>query len=228
MTSRADLARLLAVGLCALAWLIRATAASAQAQPAAPQAQSQSPASPAATPAVAWSAAHLPDQPVYQDHYIGGGTLAPDISAGDTAPAAMARASRAPCKSTRSRACSRRSGAGIDSNTVEDGIVAKAQWETAQYGAWSLDASARTQSSDAGPAEQGQGGVFTLRQRGMPFDGGWQADNALGDLNAPDIEPRAGAAALLSAHRSHAGRDDGMARAGRPADRRRRRRAGSL
>ena len=28
---------------------------------------------------------------------------------------------------------------------------------------------------------------FTLHQRGMPFDGGWQADNALGDLNAPLI-----------------------------------------
>ncbi len=34
---------------------------------------------------------------------------------------------------------------------------------------------------------QGQGGVVTLRQRGMPFDGNWQADNALGDLNSPDV-----------------------------------------
>ena len=65
--------------------------------------------------------------------------------------------------------------------------MGKSQWETATYGAWSLDASARTGGSDLGPAEQGQGGTFTLRQRGMPFDGGWQADNALGDLNAPDI-----------------------------------------
>jgi len=29
--------------------------------------------------------------------------------------------------------------------------------------------------------------VITLRQRGMPFDGNWQADNGLGDLNSPDI-----------------------------------------
>ena len=70
---------------------------------------------------------------------------------------------------------------------TENGIVAKSQWETAAYGAWSLDASARIGGSDQGRSEQGQGGVVTLRQRGMPFDGGWQADNALGDLNAPDI-----------------------------------------
>src|SRR5450631_363601 len=65
--------------------------------------------------------------------------------------------------------------------------MAKAQWETAAYGAWSLDASARTGGSNQGPSEQGQGGVVTLRQRGMPFDGEWQADNALGDINSPDI-----------------------------------------
>jgi hypothetical protein len=41
--------------------------------------------------------------------------------------------------------------------------------------------------SAEGPAEQGQGGTVTLRQRAMPFDGGWQADNAVGDLNTPDI-----------------------------------------
>ena len=66
-------------------------------------------------------------------------------------------------------------------------MVAKAQWDTATYGAWSLDASARTGSSGENLAEQGQGGVLTLRQRDMPFDGGWRADNALGDLNAPEI-----------------------------------------
>ena len=29
--------------------------------------------------------------------------------------------------------------------------------------------------------------MVTLRQLGMPFDGNWQADNALGDVNSPDI-----------------------------------------
>ena len=177
MTSRADLARRLAVGLCALSWLVRGSAF-AQAQPA----------TPAVTPAVVWSAANLPDQPVYQDHYIGGGSLTPDISASDTGTGSdegegLARSVQidgvASVLSAR--------GGGANSNVVEDGLVAKAQWETAHYGAWSLDGAARTQSSDAGPAEQGQGGVLALRERGMPFDGGWQTDNAIGDLNAPDV-----------------------------------------
>jgi hypothetical protein len=72
------------------------------------------------------------------------------------------------------------------SNVEENGIVAKSQWETTSYGAWSLDGSARVGGS-GGPFEQGQGGSITLRERAMPFDGGWQADNALGDLNTPDI-----------------------------------------
>lgn len=186
MTPRANLARLLAAGLCALAWLIRSIAAVAQTQGAtAPPVQLLPP---AITPAVAWSAANLPEQPVYQDRIIGGGSLAPDISAGDAATGSddtqgLARSIQLDAVASVLSA----RGAGADSDAVEDGLVAKAQWETAQYGAWSLDASARTQSSDAGPSEQGQGGVLTLRQRDMPFDGGWQADNALGDLNAPDV-----------------------------------------
>jgi hypothetical protein len=187
MTSRADLARLLAAGSGALALALRLNAAFAQTQVVATTPALQA-AAPAVTPAVAWSAVNLPEQPAYQDRYIGGGSLAPDISAGETGLGSdygtgLARSIQIDAVASVLSA----RGAGADSNRVEDGIVAKAQWETAQYGAWSLDASARTQSSDAGPSEQGQGGVVTLRQRGMPFDGGWQADNALGDLNAPDI-----------------------------------------
>ena len=55
-----------------------------------------------------------------------------------------------------------------------------------RYGAWSLDAAART-GGTAEPGDSGRPASSTLRQRGMPFDGGWQADNALGDLNSPDI-----------------------------------------
>src|SRR5271165_5616508 len=79
------------------------------------------------------------------------------------------------------------SGGGSSSSFTENGIVAKSQWETVAYGAWSLDAAARTGGSGLGPTEQGQGGVLTLRERGMPFDGQWQADNALGDINTPSI-----------------------------------------
>jgi hypothetical protein len=83
-------------------------------------------------------------------------------------------------------ALSTRDGGG-STHVMENGVIAKSQWETVAYGAWSLDASARTGGSDLGPSEQGQGGTITLRQRGMPFDGGWQADNALGDINTPTI-----------------------------------------
>ena len=48
-------------------------------------AQTATPAPPATapTPPLSWSAANLPPMPVYQDKYIGGGSLAPDISAGE-------------------------------------------------------------------------------------------------------------------------------------------------
>jgi hypothetical protein len=75
---------------------------------------------------------------------------------------------------------------GYSNNVSESGFIAKSQWETATLGAWSLDASARAGGSGL-ESEQGQGGVVILRQRAMPFDGGWQADNALGDVNSPEI-----------------------------------------
>ncbi len=139
------------------------------------------------TPASSWSAANLPATPVYQDHYIGGGSLAPDISAGENGTEDTQGLARSlQIDAVTSRLSSHEGGSS--STFTENGIVAKSQWETASYGAWSLDASGRIGGSDQGQSEQGQGGVVTLRQRGMPFDGGWQADNAIGDLNAPDID----------------------------------------
>lgn len=164
MKCRSHLAPRLALGLCGLGGLACSGAAYAQAA-------SQS-ASPSAAPA-------------YQDRYIGGGSLPPDITSGedstsDTQGLAHSLQLDGVVSALKSH------GSGSDSTVSENGIVGKAQWETASYGAWSLDASLRTGGSDQGP-EQGQGGVVTLRQRGMPFDGNWQADNALGDVNSPDI-----------------------------------------
>jgi hypothetical protein len=178
MSFRANLAHRLAFGVCGLGGLVCTGAASAQTQ-------AQSPSAP---PAVSWSAANLPGGSLYQDRYIGGGTLTPDISAGDTSTGAddsqgLARSIQIDAVFSALSS----NGGGSDTNAVENGLVVKSQWETVSYGAWSLDASARTGGSDLGPSEQGQGGVVTLRQRGMPFDDGWLADNALGDLNAPDI-----------------------------------------
>jgi hypothetical protein len=128
----------------------------------------------------------MPAAPVYQDRYIDGGSLTPDISRGESAPGDTEGLARwLQIDAVASWLTS--TGTGSASSFSENGIVAKSQWETISYGAWSLDASARTGSSGVGESDSGQGGVVTLRQRNMPFDGGWQANNALGDLNSPDI-----------------------------------------
>ena len=166
------LARRLAFGLCGLGGLAFSGVASAQAAaPAAP---------------LSWSATNLPNTTVYQDKYIDGGTLTPDISSAvDTTGDSRGLARSLQVDGVVS-ALSSRDG-GSSSNVVENGLVVRSQWETQDYGAWSLDASACTGGSDLAPSEEGQGGVLTLRERGMPFDGGWQADNGLGDINTPNI-----------------------------------------
>lgn len=141
-------------------------------------ADAQSPASQGPAPAVA---------PVYQDRYFAAETSAPDISKdvdGTSDDGGLARSLQIDGVVSALES----HGAGTSADAVENGFVGKAQWDTATYGAWSLDASARTGSSGENLSEQGQGGVLTLRQRDLPFDGGWRADNALGDLNAPEIE----------------------------------------
>ncbi|MEP6548296.1 MAG: SdrD B-like domain-containing protein [Gammaproteobacteria bacterium] len=127
--------------------------------------------------------------PAYQDRYIGGGSLTPDISSGDGSTSDTQGLAHS-LQLDGVVSVLKSNGSGSDTNVSENGVVGKAQWETATYGAWSLDASVRTGGSDQDPGkgpEQGQGGVITLRQRGMPFDGNWLADNALGDVNSPDI-----------------------------------------
>src|SRR5258708_3901599 len=172
MKLRGNLAPRLAFCLCGLGGF--ACSSTAHAEIAAP------------TPVAASSAVNPPAPPQYQDRYIGGGSLVPDISTGDEGTSdAQGLARSLELDGVASVLRSR--GSGSDANVMENGVIARAQWETVAYGAWPLDASARTGGSNLGPSEQGQGAVVSLRQRGMPFDGGWQADNALGDLNTPDI-----------------------------------------
>ncbi len=61
----------------------------------------------------------------------------------------------------------------------ENGLVLSTRLETLQYGAYSLDATVRN---------AGASSVFTLWQRGLPFDNGWRANNAVGMLNTPGID----------------------------------------
>jgi hypothetical protein len=162
-------ARRLALGLCGLAALAWLAPARAGPGPPAPG----TPAAPAAAPA-------------YQDHYIDGGTLAPDVSADELASSDASEGLARSLQVDGIVAALQSRQSGTADNHVEKGVVVKSQWDTVGYGAWSLDAAASAGSPEPGePA--GSRGALTLRQRGMPFDGGWQADNAIGDLNSPDI-----------------------------------------
>jgi hypothetical protein len=172
MNLRANLAPRIAFGLCGLGGCVGLS--TVHAENAAP------------IPAAASSAVNPPAAAQYQDRYIGGGSLVPDITTGDEGTSDTSGLAHSLELDGVVSALSSH-GSGSADNVMENGIMVKSQWETAAYGAWSLDASARTGGSDLGPSERDQGGVVTLRQRGMSFDGGWQADNALGDLNSPDI-----------------------------------------
>jgi SdrD B-like domain len=127
-------------------------------------------------------------EPAYEDRLISGGALKPDISAGDyLSPGdttGLARSVRVDAVAS----VLSQSGPNAAPTAHEDGIVADAQWETSVYGAWSADLAARIGGSDEQFVVAGDDRTsFSLHQRDMPFDGGWQADNGLGDLNTPLI-----------------------------------------
>ncbi len=168
----------------------------------------------AGTPAVAWSAANLPDQPVYQDQYIGGGTLAPDISAGDRHGSDDGEGLARSLQIDAVASVLFRDGGGAESNMVENGIVAKSQWETAAVRrVVARCLGAHREAPDAGRAEQGQGGVFTLEAARHALRRRMAGRQRPRRSQLPRHQPRALAAALLSADRSDAGPDHGMARA---------------
>jgi SdrD B-like domain len=122
--------------------------------------------------------------PAYEDRIIGG-NLSPDISLGDGYSydsTGLARAIRVDAVTSVIES----QGANPTPTVHENGIVADAQWETATYGDWSANGAVRIGGSDERFLGSSANNLsFALHQRGMPFDGGWQADNALGDLNLP-------------------------------------------
>jgi hypothetical protein len=125
---------------------------------------------------------------VYEDRLINGGTLRPDISAGDylstSDTTGLARSVRVDAVTS----VLWQTGANAAPTAHENGLVADAQWETSSYGSFSADAAARIGAGAERFVVSGNDPTsFSLHQRGMPFDGGWQADNALGDLSTPLI-----------------------------------------
>jgi len=124
--------------------------------------------------------------PAYQDHYIADGSLAPDISPGEYASSGTGLARSLRVDGVLSYI--EQQGSGAPPATREDGVIVNGQWDTMSWGAWSADGALRLDSSERpGISEYGTGS-FSLHQRGMPFDDGWLADNALGDINTPIID----------------------------------------
>jgi hypothetical protein len=143
----------------------------------------------AAAPGAWAQSATAPPPPSYEDRLISGGSLTPDISLGDyqstSDTTGLARSVRIDAVAS----VLRQTGANAAPTVHENGIIADGQWETATYGAWSADIAARIGGDDE-QRFSGSGNnnlSFSLHQRAMPFDDGWQADNGLGDLNTPLI-----------------------------------------
>jgi hypothetical protein len=128
--------------------------------------------------------------PAYQDRLIGNGNLTPDISAGENSTSdssGLARSLRVDAVGS----VLHQDGPGSAADLHEYGIVTDAQWDTVSYGAWSANLAARFGGSDtrlSANGSQSQSNLaFAVHELAMPFDDGWQSDNALGDLNAPLI-----------------------------------------
>jgi len=111
--------------------------------------------------------------PAYEDRLIDGGTLPPDLHdelAGLQSRDGWPRALRVELFSTR-----------LDRNgvpTTENGVGLGGYLATPSYGFFTLDGTLRTDS----------GGTAVLWQREVPFDGGWKADNGLGNVNTSAID----------------------------------------
>ena len=87
-------------------------------------------------------AGHAAAGPAYQDRYLGGGTLTPDISTGDYSTSdttGLARSIRVDAVGSVLQG----EGANTQPATHEYGIVTDAQWDTVSYGAWSAEAAGR-------------------------------------------------------------------------------------
>jgi hypothetical protein len=114
------------------------------------------------------------DAPPYEDRLIDGGKLEPFPEDALAASYNMA----GPPRSWRVEGF----GSRIEQGGVtrgENGLVINGRLDTADYGAFSIDGSLRRSSGS---------NVFTLWQRGLPFDDGWRANTGVGMLNTPTID----------------------------------------
>ena len=111
--------------------------------------------------------------PEYEDRLIDAGNLAPLPDADDGAYNSQGwpRAWRVEAFTT-----------NIDQSGVitrENGLALSGRPDTPDYGGLSIDGILRTRPSSS---------IFTLWQRGLPFDSGWRANNGAGMLNSLGID----------------------------------------
>src|SRR5256885_17114940 len=81
--------------------------------------------------------------PTYQDRYIAGGTLSPDISTGGSGTGETGGLARS-IRIDGVVSVLDQQGPDASPRTHENGAIVDTQWDTASYGAWSADAAART------------------------------------------------------------------------------------
>src|SRR2546430_1606516 len=150
-------------------WLIAALSAPSHAQ-SAPQAPP--------TPA-----------PTYQDRYIAGGTLSPDLSTegyGTSETDGLARSIRIDGVVS----VLDQQGPDPPPRTHENGAIVDTQWDTASYGAWSADAAARTGgSSRPGGSHDYRTPPFSPPQRGTPLHDRWPGGAPPRALHPPPLHP---------------------------------------
>src|SRR5262249_56201620 len=89
-----------------------------------------------------------PEPTAYEDHLISGGTLKPDISAGDYLTPGDTTGLARSVRIDGVASVLSQQGPIAQPAVHENGIVADAQWETSVYGAWSADMAARIGGGD--------------------------------------------------------------------------------
>ena len=125
-----------------------------------------------------------PAAPSYQDHYISDGKLAPDISYGEEGYSDMGGLARSLRVDALVTAISHHAG-GSDSDLNENGVIVESQWDTASYGAWSLNGAAQASGGDSATGDRM---ALGLEQHDLPIDGSWRVNNGLGTVNSGTID----------------------------------------
>jgi hypothetical protein len=129
---------------------------------------------------VADDASPVPEaQAGYQDRLIDGGMLAADVSSdayGVGSPEGWPRAFRI------EGITSHITRKNVDSN--ESGVRLGGMLDTPDYGAFTLEGNYRSSDHSTYGNGDGSGTLFSLFQRGMPVDGGWFVNSALGVSNS--------------------------------------------